>query len=156
MTNIIHKTTRCLSAAAAAVLVATMIAAPALAVDCKRTAGGIVHTPTNVKFDFDSATLSPKEQEKLDKLAKRYAGNRGLEICLIGVTDRSGSAAYNEKLALKRAEAVADFFKSAGFKDNTYQIVARGQAYGDDSWVGKLLGSKKMQSERRVDVLLME
>jgi len=155
MKSIVHKTTRCLSAVAAVVLAAAVVAGPALAKDCKRTPGGLVHTPSNVEFEFDSAELTPKAQEALGKLAERYDGNRGLEICLIGVTDRSGSAAYNKKLALRRAEAVADFLKSAGLKDNTYQIVASDKAYGD-SWVGKLLGSKPKQGERRVDILLME
>ena len=41
-------------------------------------------------------------------------------------------------------------------KDSKYQIVARGEPYDDESWVGKLLGSGAKESDRRVDVLLME
>ncbi len=156
MKSIVHEMTRGLFGVAAVVLAATLIAGPALAQDCKRTPGGLIHPPTNVKFDLDSTEISPKDQERLSKLAERFAGNSHMEVCLIGVTDRTGDAAYNKKLALRRAEAVADFLRSAGLKDNTYQIVARGQAYSDESWLGKVLGSKPVKGERRVDVLLME
>ena len=156
MKTIVHGMTRCLFGVAAVVLAATMIAGSALAQDCKRTPGGLVVPPSNVKFDLNSTEISPKDQDRLRQIAERFAGNKHMEICLIGVTDRSGDAAYNKKLALQRAEAVADFLKSAGLKDNPYQIVARGQAYSDDSWLGKVLGSNPVKGERRVDVLLME
>ena len=156
MKSIVHKMTRGLFGVAAVLLAATMIAGPALARDCKRTPGGLIHPPMNVKFDLNSIEISPEDQERLNKIAERFAGNSHMEVCLIGVTDRTGDAAYNKKLAMQRAEAVADFLRSAGLKDNTYQIVARGQAYSDESWLGKLLGSKPVKGERRVDVLLME
>lgn len=124
--------------------------------DCKRPAGGKVHSPKIINFDFDSSELRPEQRAELEKLAARFAGNPNIEVCLVGMADRSGAADYNRKLALTRAEVVADFLKSAGLKDNKYQIVARGQPYGDDSWVGKLLGSGAKESDRRVDVLFME
>ena len=52
--------------------------------------------------------------------------------------------------------AVEKLLKANGLSSNKYQLVARGQAYSDDSWIGKLLGSKPSDSNRRVDVLFME
>jgi outer membrane protein OmpA-like peptidoglycan-associated protein len=124
--------------------------------DCKRPAGGKVHNPKVVNFDFDSSKLRPEQRAELEKIAARFAGNPNIEVCLVGMADRVGDQDYNKKLAQTRAEVVADFLKSAGLKDNKYQIVARGQPYGDNDWVGKLLGSGEKESDRRVDVLFME
>ena len=92
----------------------------------------------------------------LDEMAQRFGGNPNIEVCLIGVTDRSGDADYNKKLAMKRAEVVADYLKQAGLAENKYQLVGRGQAYSDDSWIGKVLGDSPKKSNRRVDILFME
>ncbi len=128
----------------------------ALAQDCKRGPGGLVRTSKIVNFNLNSAEIKPEYQAELREIAERMAGNPGLKICVIGMTDRTGSADYNKKLALRRAEAVADFLKSAGLKDSGYQIVARGQSYGDDSWIGKLLvGDTEKLSDRRVDVVFI-
>ena len=124
--------------------------------DCKRPAGSKVHTPKIVNFAFDSSEIDAKFQAELTQIAERFAGNPNIEICLVGMTDRSGNADYNKKLALRRANAVADLLKAKGLATNKFQIVSRGQAYGDDSWVGKIFGDKPSESNRRVDVLLME
>lgn len=124
--------------------------------DCKRPAGSKVLAPKIVNFALNSAEIEPEFQAELTALAKRFAGNPNIEVCLLGMTDRSGNADYNKKLALRRANSVADFLKAKGLASNKYQIVARGQAYDDDSWVGKLFGDKPSESNRRVDVLLME
>ena len=123
-------------------------------VDCVRGPGGKVTTSKIINFDFDSAEVKPEYQEELRKVAQRFIGNPNLEICLLGTTDRVGSAEYNKKLAMRRAQAVADFLKSAGLKDSGYQLVARGQAFGDDSWIGKLIGDEA--SDRRVDVIFFQ
>jgi outer membrane protein OmpA-like peptidoglycan-associated protein len=72
------------------------------------------------------------------------------------MTDRSGDAEYNKMLAMERAKAVEKLLKDNGLSSNKFQIVARGQAFSDDSWIGKILGDKPSESNRRVDVLFME
>jgi outer membrane protein OmpA-like peptidoglycan-associated protein len=90
------------------------------------------------------------------EMAQRFAGNPNIEVCLVGMTDRSGNAEHNKMLAMERAEAVEKLLKANGLSGNKFQLVARGQAFADDSWIGKLLGSKPSDSNRRVDVLFME
>ncbi|MEM7227036.1 MAG: OmpA family protein [Pseudomonadota bacterium] len=142
---------------AVAGLASLLIAAPASAADdCVRPTSGTVQTPKSIDFDLNSKEIKPQYQAQLTEIAKRYAGNPNIQLCVIGMTDRSGSADYNKKLAMERANAVADFLKSAGLKDNKYQIVARGQAFSDDSWVGKLLGDQPRESQRRVELIVME
>lgn len=153
---------RIIRSSAGSLLLALVLAAglalgngAALAQDCKRGPGGKVRTSQIVNFDLNSAEIKPEDQAELRVVAERMAGNPNLEICVLGMTDRTGSADYNKKLALRRAEAVADFLKSAGLKDSAYQIVARGQPYSDDSWIGKLLGDTEKLSDRRVDVVFI-
>ena len=135
----------------------TVMLAPAIAAnDCKRPNMGKVHTPMAINFDLNSSAIKPEHQTELTEIAKRFAGNPNIELCVIGMTDRSGSADYNKKLAMERADRVADFLKSAGLKNNDYQIVSRGQTFSDESWVGKLLGDKPAESQRRVELIVME
>ena len=124
--------------------------------DCVRGPGGKVATSKIVNFDFDSAMVREEHKDQLREVAQRFIGNPNLEICLLGMTDRVGNSDYNKKLAMRRAEAVADFLKSAGLKESGYQLVARGQAYSDDSWIGKLIGDEEKLSDRRVDVVFIQ
>ena len=145
------------SALAVVLLIGTLGAGSALAAqDCKRPAGGKVHVPKSVNFELNSTEIGEQDQKQLTEMAQRFAGNPNIEVCLVGMTDRSGDAEYNKMLAMERAKAVEKLLKDSGLSGNKFQLVARGQAFSDDSWIGKLLGSKPSDSNRRVDVLFME
>ncbi|MBB4225172.1 OmpA family protein [Variovorax guangxiensis] len=68
-------------------------------------------------FDRSSATdMLPKGRSELDALA-RALQSRELQVqslTITGHTDRLGSEAYNEQLALRRANTVRDYLKGAG------------------------------------------
>ena len=142
-------------------IVAALLAGPVLAVsafagnDCTRPPGGKVDVPKTINFALNSTEIGEADKTQLMEIAQRYAGNPNIEVCLIGMTDRSGSEDYNKKLAMARAEAVEKVLKANGLADNKYQVVGRGQPYGDGSWLDKLLGDKPSESNRRVDVLIM-
>ena len=57
-------------------------------------------------FDFDKAALKPQGKLKLDDLYRMLAGASYEVILAIGHTDRIGSVQYNQKLSVRRAEAV--------------------------------------------------
>jgi len=128
----------------------------ALAEGCQRPAGGTAQIPKTIAFDTNNTDIKPEFKQELDALAARYKGNPDVELCVIGRADRTGDANYNKEIAMKRAEVVADFLRSAGLKDNKYQVVSAGQPYSDDSWIGKLLGNKPDEWDRRVDVIVMD
>lgn len=73
----------------------------------------------NVQFPFDSADLTPAYKAELDNVAKLLEPHRQLlrddieDVVITGFTDSSGSAAYNQKLSERRAQAVADYLMSA-------------------------------------------
>ncbi len=123
--------------------------------DCVRPAGGKAHPAKVVPFEINSAEINAASKAGLKEIAARFDGNKSLDICIIGRADRSGDQGYNQELAMKRATAVADFLKSAGLKSK-YQVISAGQPYGDDSWLGKLIGSGEKQGDRRVEVIVME
>ena len=147
----------CIRGALVAGIAGTLAASTAMAAqDCVRPAGSKTHTPKIINFELNSVEISAEDRARLEEMAARFSGNKSIEVCLVSMTDRSGDAAYNKKIALERAEAVSVVLKDNGLADNKFQLIARGQAYGDDSWIGKLFGDEPSDSNRRVDVILME
>ena len=124
--------------------------------DCVRPAGGKAHPVRVIPFDLNSAQINQTSQGQLTDLADRFKGHKSLDICVIGRADRSGDAGYNKELAMKRANAVADFLKQSGLDKSKYQVISAGQPYSDESWLGKLIGSGEKQGDRRVEVIVME
>jgi OOP family OmpA-OmpF porin len=57
-------------------------------------------------FKFDSAKLDPKYADMLDDSVKILEENPDLKVLIEGHTDSVGSKEYNQKLSVRRAEAV--------------------------------------------------
>lgn len=65
-------------------------------------------------FDFDKAVLKPDGKAKLDDLVSKL-NSLNLEVIIaVGHTDSIGSDAYNQKLSVRRAEAVKSYLVSKG------------------------------------------
>jgi OOP family OmpA-OmpF porin len=65
-------------------------------------------------FDFDKAVLKPTGKQALDELTSKL-GDMNLEVIIaVGHTDSIGTDAYNQKLSIRRAEAVKAYLKSKG------------------------------------------
>jgi OOP family OmpA-OmpF porin len=63
-------------------------------------------------FDFDKAVLKPEGKAKLDEVASKLS-NVNLEVIIaVGHTDSVGNDAYNQKLSIRRAEAVKAYLVS--------------------------------------------
>jgi OOP family OmpA-OmpF porin len=65
-------------------------------------------------FDFDQAVLKPEGKSKLTDLVAKLSGTDIEVIVATGHTDSVGSDAYNQKLSLRRAQAVKAFLVSKG------------------------------------------
>ncbi len=76
-----------------------------------------------INFEFNSSILSDGYPSLL-RLADLFGQHRDYRVKVTGHTDYVGSAAYNEKLALKRAEAVKAFLVKYGVAAN--QITTAG------------------------------
>src|SRR4249920_1451777 len=70
-----------------------------------------------INFEFNSSILSDGYPSLL-RLAELLSQHRDYRVKVTGHTDYVGSAAYNDKLAMKRAEAVKAFLVKYGVADN--------------------------------------
>jgi OOP family OmpA-OmpF porin len=65
-------------------------------------------------FDFDKSVLKPEGKSKLDEVTSKL-GAINLEVIIaVGHTDSVGSDEYNQKLSVRRAEAVKAYIISKG------------------------------------------
>ncbi|RST47792.1 OmpA family protein [Variovorax sp. MHTC-1] len=65
-------------------------------------------------FNFDQSTLRPEGRAALDQFMTDLTGTQFDVIDVEGHTDRLGSAAYNRKLSLRRAESVKGYLTTNG------------------------------------------
>jgi OOP family OmpA-OmpF porin len=78
-------------------------------------------------FDFDKAVLKPDGKTKLDELVTRVQG-MDLEVAIAtGHTDSIGPAAYNQKLSLRRANAVKAYMVSKGVDSSRIYTDGKGK-----------------------------
>ncbi len=77
-------------------------------------------------FDFDSATLKPEGRAGLDELVQRIQAVELDVVIAVGHTDSIGSAAYNQRLSERRAEAVKAHLVSRGVPADRIRTEGRG------------------------------
>lgn len=81
----------------AVILLAAAIATPAIAA---------TNAPSQVRFDFDSASLPASAVDTLAEVAAAARANPNARIVLDAHCDPIGTGPYNVRLAIRRAEAV--------------------------------------------------
>ncbi len=80
-----------------------------------------------VYFPFDRSELTPEAAAVIRAAADYAHAGKGAHSAIVGYTDTSGSAAYDEALSERRARAVADALGSDGVETTTLDV----------SWKGK-------------------
>ena len=78
-------------------------------------------------FDFDKAVLKKEGKAKLDDLVGKVKGINLEVIIAVGHTDSVGTDAYNQKLSVKRADAVKAYLVSKGIEKNRVYTEGKGE-----------------------------
>jgi OOP family OmpA-OmpF porin len=79
-------------------------------------------------FDFDRANLKPSAISALEDLVTKLKSATVLNsVSITGHTDSIGSAAYNEKLSLRRAESVRNYLVDHGIAADKLKIYGKGK-----------------------------
>ncbi|MBF0253661.1 MAG: OmpA family protein [Candidatus Omnitrophica bacterium] len=79
-----------------------------------------------IYFDYDSAEIRPDAKPILVESAAVLKDRDDLAVAVSGHTDVRGSREYNEKLGLRRAEAIRSFMASQGLDASRIKVVTRG------------------------------
>lgn len=109
-----------------------------------------VNMPDALLFATDSATVSPSLTRDLQAVAAsllRYPDSR---IEVIGHTDNTGTAAYNQNLSERRAASVASILRANGVPSG--RMVAYGR--GENEPIATNLTIEGRSQNRRVEIII--
>lgn len=82
----------------------------------------------DVLFEFDKASLTDAGRKALDELAVK-AQALALEVVItIGHADRIGATAYNQRLSVRRAATVKDYFVGKGIPGSRVYAEGKGES----------------------------
>ena len=106
-----------------------------------------------ILFGYDSSSLSAQAETLLIELASFLEKYPHHEIVIEGHTDDRGSARYNEKLSLARAQSVFDFLNQS-FLQPRQKIYLK--AYGESKPLTSNQSEVGRKKNRRVEIILKQ
>lgn len=107
--------------------------------------------PGNVTFGTNEATIRPQFQPVLNSVAKVINEYNKTMVQIIGYTDNTGSAATNNALSLRRANAVSNYLRLQGVNGN--RIVTDG--LGSQNPIASNATAAGREQNRRVEITLI-
>lgn len=106
-------------------------------------------TMTNqTAFDVNSAQIKPGFHSTMDKLADVVIRYGKTTLTIVGHTDHTGSADYNQRLSQERAVSVARYFESKNV--NPVRMATAGR--GESEPIASNNSESGRQSNRRVEI----
>jgi len=103
---------------------------------------------TETFFDFDKAVLRPESQAKLTDLVDKTKSVNLEVVIAVGHTDSTGPESYNQKLSVRRADAVKNFLVGKGIEKN--RIYTEGK--GENQPIADNMTREGRAKNRRVEV----
>lgn len=101
-------------------------------------------------FDWDRADITPAGRGIVQQAANAYKAGGSVRIQVTGYTDLSGSAGYNQRLSVRRANNVANALANQGVARGDMTVGGRGE---NDPRVPTAQGVREPQN-RRVEIFL--
>lgn len=89
---------------------------------CSQPIAGIVF------FEWDSAVPPADANQTLASVVNNMESCGWSGLTVTGHTDRSGSDAYNDRLSVRRANAVADLLEAGGIARSALEVSGRGES----------------------------
>jgi len=86
-----------------------------------------INLAADALFDFDKYELKPEGRRALDDLADKLKAVDLELVLVVGHTDSVGSDAYNERLSLRRANAVRNYLVTKGIDAKRIRTEGRGE-----------------------------
>ena len=104
-------------------------------------------------FEFDSAELNDSGKSVIEIYRKELGSvlTDSYLVLVVGHTDTSGDASYNDALSLKRAQSVADYLVSTGANKDAIRVIGRGSR---ESIASNETREGRIEN-RRVDILVV-
>lgn len=78
-------------------------------------------------FDFDKSLIKPEGRAALDDFLDKLQGMNTEVMITVGYTDSVGTDAYNQKLSIRRAEAVKAYLASKGIATSRIYTEGKGE-----------------------------
>jgi outer membrane protein OmpA-like peptidoglycan-associated protein len=103
-----------------------------------------------VFFDWDRADLSSRAREIISQAAQASTHVQTTRIEVNGYTDLSGTAAYNQKLSVRRAQSVEAELVRDGVAENEISI----HGYGESNPLVPTAPGVREPQNRRVEIIL--
>jgi outer membrane protein OmpA-like peptidoglycan-associated protein len=103
-------------------------------------------------FDFNKANIKKEYIPLLKEVAKVLKENPNINLRIEGYTDDTGTKAYNQKLALKRAMAVKDFLVKEGIKPERIQVVG----FGKEKYIAENTTPIGRLTNRRAEFIVIQ
>ena len=110
----------------------------------------LVTMPEGILFDTDSAAIRASLQADLRALARNVQRYPDSTIDVVGHTDNTGSAGYNQDLSARRATAVAGVLLEQGVAPSRVRSFGRGESEPVDT----NLTPEGRQQNRRVEIFI--
>jgi outer membrane protein OmpA-like peptidoglycan-associated protein len=114
--------------------------------------GLIVTLSSGVFFDSGKSAVKKGAQTTLTRIANQLKGDSAIKVTVEGHTDNTGTAAKNQTLSEKRAEAVRDFLVGAGVPGDRVTAVGK----GDTQPIATNKTAAGRQQNRRVELVIAQ
>ena len=111
----------------------------------------IVTLPQDILFAVNSTHITPSLRSDLAVLAQNLINYPNSTIQIIGHTDNTGSAEYNQSLSTERALAVSSVLQQNGVPQFRIQSMGRGESQP----IASNLTPEGRAQNRRVDVVIL-
>ncbi len=111
----------------------------------------ILSLPQDILFATDSFAVRSDLQRELRTIAGNLQAYPNSTVQVVGHTDNTGEAGYNQTLSLRRANAVAGVLIDAGVPSG--RIVPQGR--GEDQPVASNLTPEGRAANRRVEIVIL-